>query len=1047
VSPISPQRMAGFGAAAIAALWLLLVFRGPRQEPKIVSKKLQSTPPIEVTLVPPVPTPVKKMAKISRPRPKRKRSRPVRLLKKPSVTKMSSPRVPKSEKKLEADDSSRLDPYLESLIREEIREEKGVVAEKSPATVIEDQLDPYLAALINEESPELAKVASLGSVPAASLSKEIDLSEAVLDPYLAALMEERAAPKSAAPKTSLEGKVSTSLSKEINLSEAVLDPYLAALTEERVAPKSAAPKTSLEEKVSTKSPVQKVEASAQLSDEMFSEVERDTGLNLEIKLQVERKTLVVMSTLKKHKFEDLKLSLAQLKAETGKLKNPISPPPEENERLTKKTTKLPDKESVVAGTRVASSKIPDFPREPPPRVDPSDEMDLEKDLLELLEEGSESSGADEQPLNDALIPQESPEESKDPGKNILIQPENVATQPSLSKSPLLVNHPKPAPSVKSPTTPASKKSTKISKPQKPKIAQPNGTLAMYLQRPSGNGEDKARSGHKEPVGGRLMGRVTMDSGVRKDLDAWQAHIQLKLRPVGSPGVGDIFLDCDLFCERFVHDATHLEGKYQLLAKVIVPRGGDHADEPTSTAPYSVAPISYHRIISSENYKAHIRFHISEEDLAKAVKFRWSRPSEMVSLTVTLFDGGARHHRDPKVIKGGQVSVIGFEDWGVFRDLEKTESPDGNIILSEVPTNSELLLKIEAEGYFPTYRVVPIEQEDTYLISYLVHTSMQYHRPDKNRDGGVHIMGRVYDPSPSRRHPVAEREVELSSRKGSATYFQYWSGLPDSELKNTTKNGLFAFFGVPQFIWRRDGSGKVKVPFRTIRRKRKHGYLVSVRPGSAHYVEFGRGGEAALKGQVLDPYYKGEIDARVRIIGDRVSDETTHSYLDTQNEFMIEGIDFPPGIVTVEVEDSTGQYPLTWYSLPWSSRLSDRHTLFILPQDALEGSAYAANVDLRESLGHVIGGAENNFFKNGLDCVTVELFTDDGERVERSYGPFPFRSQDQDESSLCLSIESPGFAFFNLNPGQYILKWVDQSNKLLRSHIIRVGRDRVSMVVN
>jgi hypothetical protein len=47
----------------------------------------------------------------------------------------------------------------------------------------------------------------------------------------------------------------------------------------------------------------------------------------------------------------------------------------------------------------------------------------------------------------------------------------------------------------------------------------------------------------------------------------------------------------------------------------------------------------------------------------------------------------------------------------------------------------------------------------------------------------------------------------------------------------------------------------------------------------------------------------------------------------------------------------------------------------------------------------------------------------------------------------LTAADPGFSFFNLPPGEYLLKMTDETGKTFRAHVVRVGVERVSVLVN
>jgi hypothetical protein len=68
-------------------------------------------------------------------------------------------------------------------------------------------------------------------------------------------------------------------------------------------------------------------------------------------------------------------------------------------------------------------------------------------------------------------------------------------------------------------------------------------------------------------------------------------------------------------------------------------------------------------------------------------------------------------------------------------------------------------------------------------------------------------------------------------------------------------------------------------------------------------------------------------------------------------------------------------------------------------------------------------------------------------VSNEHGPFSLSQIPKSNAAYALTATDPGFAFFNLAPGEYLLKMKDENGKAFRSHIVRVGVERVSVVVN
>src|SRR5262249_34843396 len=162
------------------------------------------------------------------------------------------------------------------------------------------------------------------------------------------------------------------------------------------------------------------------------------------------------------------------------------------------------------------------------------------------------------------------------------------------------------------------------------------------------------------------------------------------------------------------------------------------------------------------------------------------------------------------------------------------------------------------------------------------------------------------------------EVSLSFRKGKALYF---GALPDTSLSRTTDTGLFGFLNI--------------VPsFRSLLRENgKPAFLENLRPGTANYVELGRGGQKSFLGQLKDPFNGRVPEAKVRLVGDEASSVDT----DENGNFQIDNIDFPPGALTIEVE--APNYPITWATFPWSTREREvSHSLFMMEKEIIGAAA-------------------------------------------------------------------------------------------------------------
>lgn len=273
------------------------------------------------------------------------------------------------------------------------------------------------------------------------------------------------------------------------------------------------------------------------------------------------------------------------------------------------------------------------------------------------------------------------------------------------------------------------------------------------------------------------------------------------------------------------------------------------------------------------------------------------------------------------------------------------------------------------------------------------------------------------------------KLSMLYRKGRALYID---ALPDIWLPSTTSTGLFGFFNVtPTFrSLLRDSS---PVPA-----------LLNVRAGAAQYVEFGRGGKSTLSAFLFDHFNKVSPEARVRLVG---QPERTYTS-DSTGKINISDIDLAPGLLTLETE--APGYPSTWHTLAWDplQRILDK-PLFLLSEELVNESAWMiAGVRPDRKKGQVFGGAEASLFDGRTGCATVHLFDDKGKEVPTEKGPFAWGERaEAGKKGVCLTAQDPRYAFYNLESGEYVLRWIDAQKKTFRSHVFYVGVDRVSVVIN
>lgn len=513
-------------------------------------------------------------------------------------------------------------------------------------------------------------------------------------------------------------------------------------------------------------------------------------------------------------------------------------------------------------------------------------------------------------------------------------------------------------------------------------------------------------------GGIIDGALDFDGAMSQWFSLTKGHVELYLHLNGSKNPQDtIHLpDYEFPSDQFRIDTRGFKGKYRLFAGIY---------KPDLATP--LAQVSYREWITPESKKK-IRFRISKKDFDRTVRSD-KEHSSSVTLAVSVFEGNTSGHQRARAISNAEIAIMGLPERGVYRtDVE------GNTRIEDLPVRSQFILSVRAHGFYPTFKIVPtfdsrVEYAPVPIVSKdLVATITQYFTKRPQDPARGLVFGQVFDPST--RAPLKDQQLFLSHRRGGALYF---GALPDPDLKATTELGLFAFLNVA-------GS------FRALYREGKTPMLLNIRPETAHFVELGRGGESDLMGQVLDPFNRMWIQARLRIVGG-----ANEIMADGSGYFRFPPMDLPPGIITLEAE--AAGYDKTWFTVGWNTREKEvSKSYYMLEKEILHESRKLSGVTQRLKMGSLVGGVSSSLLKKRKRCVAVQLIDFEGKPVSKELGPFPFSTSTNKELPMCLTASEPGFSFFNLPPGQYFVKWVDKQGHLLRSHVVYIGEDRVSVVL-
>lgn len=536
--------------------------------------------------------------------------------------------------------------------------------------------------------------------------------------------------------------------------------------------------------------------------------------------------------------------------------------------------------------------------------------------------------------------------------------------------------------------------------------------------------DKGAFGQRGPIEeptedsdpGTFKGRLFIDKGLQHWLDTNNGHVELYLHQEGSKDPQDTtYIDYEPGDEDFEFESEGMEGKYQLIAAI-------YSGKEIS----AVAQLKYPKSISTANYRELIQFDLTNGDFQRNVAAEYGRVAGTpLVLTLTVFEGAPGNYRKSAPVANATATVIGHSEFGKFQS-----DAEGSLRIQGITSRSEFIIEVSAPGFYPTRKTVPVFDSNAYSAVYLlakdkVESVTKYFTKHDQKEEKALVMGRVYDPKT--RAPLKDEQLFLSFRRGPATYFD---ALPNLSLKATTSTGLFGFYNI-------------EPSFRTLQRSSgKHSELVSTLPGYGYYVELGRGGAKQVLGKLLDPFLNQGVAAKVSLLGD----ENNAIAAAEDGTFAIPAVDLPPGVLTLEI--SAENYPPVWQTIPWNTREAERsRTLFMLEKEMLTESRKVNRVALENGRGTIVGGAEASFFDKGRKCVGVQLLDSNGVQTSREFGPFPIAGARNAAKGFCLSQKAPGFAFFNVPSGEYLIKWLDEKHNTFRTHVIRVGVNRTSVLVN
>jgi hypothetical protein len=528
---------------------------------------------------------------------------------------------------------------------------------------------------------------------------------------------------------------------------------------------------------------------------------------------------------------------------------------------------------------------------------------------------------------------------------------------------------------------------------------------------------------KSPFGTRLEGRVTVDQEVEDFLASRKASLELFLIPASRTDQADPIFLLRYPDQIFRMDAEKLTGEFQVVALAFTPELSD-----------PIGRAVYQQTVTTENARQNIRFHISLAALLSGVVAQ-DPARRSVSVSLSVFEGASPNHREPNPIAGARVQVAGLPEWGEFF----TDQHGDVMNLPAFPVHSRVIFIVSAgDRYLPTMKAVSIGARDPGERVFLIERSKanwislllprtQDGKPVQADSRSAVIMGRVLD---LQAHlPREGDKVEL--RNHDSEKLSYFG--PGSTEPVTRSEGFFSFFQVPKGLHFID---------RPASEKGNRALALRTRGGFGYYVEFGKMGAHALHGVVDDFSTHRRLDSvEYKLLGDNAVYSAA-----ADGKFALPGIEFPSGKLTVEFRRAG--YPVTWHTAPFSPL--DRQwprKYSMVSQSDIEAALYQpGRPKWHYSTGMVLGKARGSLFDMAQDsAVEVELRTPSGKKVSSSNGPFPLYGS---EPSLGLTREKPGFAFWNLVPGEYVVLWRRISDRqIIRVDVTDVGPRIEPGVVN
>lgn len=737
-------------------------------------------------------------------------------------------------------------------------------------------------------------------------------------------------------------------------------------------------------------------------------------------IAIEPRNAVLFAEFKQNQFAEQK---ARLKARQEELKSAALEAP--------KSVGVPEVAGIESST---TQSVPASPTDGAARVaalkaNPEIEEELEtipeESARPIAEESAEprnqlvAAGSEPQVEGPIVVPNETDATPDNAALDLLATgapSANVASAPVQTN--ILVDTRNPANQVNSHVT------TAVAKPTPPK---PVIHIADNSGRRSNRKNLSANTYGLDPV--TVQGRFTADDAMDAELESMAGHVELQLIPV-SPKTED---QEHPVIRRFRYPGTEkfeipkglIHGEHRLYARVYK---GDET--------FPKATIPYHSNVS-EFVRENVKFHLTKSEYDRYLNFESNVPTNERFLYVTVAKALEGNREEPERIKNARVRIVGYPDGeNNFRNLSDGDLNDGVYKLARVPSRSEFLIEVEADGYLRTDKVHATFGTDSKTTIYMlskntVEAARQWATPGLPLDAEKAVVfGRVFDARVAGKTIAGER-VSMEYRNGPTIYFG--SVFPDMGARMTTESGIFAFFNLVPSVRAiyRETVGKMPI-------------LMSLRKHSGYLVDLGRGSFKNLRGQLFDTLNNLHPEALVSIHRQK---DVAKIETNGTGGFEVRNVDVSNDVVMLKVENE--HYPTFLYPIPVDTRANiSGLNLFMLDQRRYDEVLQDLPGGIISGKGHVLGGAEASLFSQSPDCLRIELTDLEGVKVDSSHGPFPWGGS----TSTCFDQNNPRWAFKNLY-GRYTARWVDKKGRTVRSHVFLVdadpstGKGYATMVIN